>query len=189
MLIGSLILAFIVGLLTGGKLRNLSHLQLRSAWLVPGALFLQAILFWTAAKGISLGVHWLGPVLHILSYILLLTFTLLNRSLPGLRPLTAGIFLNGLVIAFNQGLMPVDPKVLPAADVAHLTKGEGIHGLMSATSRLTILADRFYAAIPGLGQQLFSVGDVLIDIGIFLLVFRSLRSDSDLKTSEKHLAS
>lgn len=185
MFIGSLVLAIVVGLLSGGKLRNLTHIELQGAWLVLGALFLQAVLSWTAAKGLGLGSHWTGPVLHILSYILLLIFALINRSLPGVRPLSAGIFLNGLVITFNQGLMPVDPKVLPPWDIARLTKGEGIHGLMSATSRLTFLADRFYAAIPGLGQQLFSAGDVLIDIGAFLLVFRSLRSGSHLKTAGK----
>ncbi|KLU59442.1 hypothetical protein CEB3_c44280 [Peptococcaceae bacterium CEB3] len=183
MLIGALVLAVVVGLLAGGKLKNLSYLPLRGAWLVLGALFLQAVLSWTAAKGLGIGPRWVGPLLHILSYVLLLAFTWVNRSLPGVRVLAAGVFLNGLVIAVNGGLMPVAPGVLPPWDIARLAKGVGIHGLMSARTRLTFLSDRFYLAAPVLGRQLFSVGDVLIDVGAFWLVFRSLRAFSG--TEEK----
>ncbi|CAA7599522.1 Hypothetical protein DEACI_0148 [Acididesulfobacillus acetoxydans] len=188
MLIGALILAVAAGLLAGGKLKNLSYLQLRGAWLVLGALFLQAVLSWMAARGSGIGPRWVGPLLHVLSYVLLLAFTWVNRSLPGVRVLAAGVFLNGLVIALNGGLMPVAPWALPPGDIASLARGVGIHGLMSAGTRLTALADRFYLTLPGLGRWLFSVGDVLIDLGAFWLVFRSLRSFSSPGTTGKGIS-
>ncbi len=174
MLIETLIFALIISLLRGGKLSQLGELPLREFWLVPLALLIQSGVYWVAVRGIGLGPSWFSPVLDTVSYFLLLFFTLRNRSLLGMRWITLGIFLNTIVISLNGGLMPVDPSFLPETIRATLLAGQGTHGLMTATTHLSFLADLFYLDIPVLQKQVFSVGDIVIDIGCFLLVHKTM---------------
>ncbi|MDR3539666.1 MAG: DUF5317 domain-containing protein [Desulfosporosinus sp.] len=176
MLIETLILALFISFVSGGKLSRLGELVLREFWLVPLALVIQSVVYWVAVRGIRLGPSWLSPVLDTGSYFLLLIFILRNNSLPGIRWLTLGVLLNALVIALNGGVMPVDPSFLPEAGRKALLAGQGTHGLMTSTTHLRFLVDRFYMDILGRDKQVFSVGDSLIDIGIFLLVFKTMNS-------------
>ncbi len=171
MLIETLVLVLVVGYLKGGKFINLGQLDLRGVWLIPFAFIIQMAVYWSAVKGFRLGPGWVSPVLHTLSYLLLLVMAVLNLSQPGMKLLALGIALNGLVIAVNSGLMPVDPTFLPAASRLALQPGEGTHQLLTGATRLSFLADRDLLYIPALGQQLFSAGDIFIDIGSFMLVF------------------
>ena len=175
MLIETVILALFVSLISGGKMSRLGGLILRGFWLVPLALLIQSGVYWAAVRGIGLGPSWVSPVLDTVSYFLLLMFTFRNKSLPGMRWISVGIMLNTLVIGLNGGVMPVDPLFLPEASRNALIQGQGTHGLMTITTHLTFLADQFYMDILGMRRQVFSVGDVLIDIGIFALVFNTQR--------------
>lgn len=171
MLIETLVLVLITGYLKGGKLMHLGRLDLRGVWLVPAAFLIQMAVYWAAVKGFRLGPGWLGPLLHTFSYLLLLAMALLNLPQPGMKLLALGIALNGLVIAVNGGLMPVDPTYLPAASRLALQPGQGTHELLTEATVLSFLADRFFLYIPVLGKQLFSIGDIFIDVGVFTLVF------------------
>lgn len=175
MLIETLILAIVISLLSGGKLNRLGELVLREFWLVPLALLIQSGVYWAAVQGIGLGPSWVSPVLDTGSYLLLLIFTVRNIALPGMRLITLGILLNAIVIGLNGGVMPVDPSFLPESSLNALQEGQGTHGLMTSMTHLSFLADRFYIDMLGFRKQMFSIGDVLIDIGIFILVFKTLR--------------
>ena len=175
MLIETLIFAFIISFLSGGKIGRLGELVVRGFWLVPLALLIQGGIYWAAVRGIGLGSSWASPVLDTGSYFLLLIFTFRNRSLPGVRWISLGILLNTLVIGLNGGVMPVDPSFLPEANRNALLAGQGTHGLMTSLTQLKFLADRFYSALPGLQKQVFSVGDGVIDIGCFILIFKTMR--------------
>ena len=175
MLIETLIFAFIISIVSGGKLSRLGELVLREFWLVPLALLIQSGVYWAAVQGIGLGPSWVSPVLDTGSYFLLLIFTVRNISLPGMRFITLGILLNALVIGFNGGVMPVDPSFLPEASRNALQEGQGTHGLMTSSTHLSFLADVLYLDLLGLRKQMFSVGDVLIDLGIFLLVYKTMK--------------
>ncbi|GAB6153178.1 DUF5317 domain-containing protein [Desulfosporosinus burensis] len=181
MLIETLILALLISMLSGGKISRLSELVLRGFWLVPLALLIQSGVYWAAVRGIGLGPSWAGPVLDTGSYFLLLIFTVLNRSLPGVRWISLGILLNTLVIGLNGGVMPVDPSFLPEASRNALLEGQGTHGLMTSSTQLSFLADRFYLDLLGFRKQVFSVGDILIDIGIFLLIFKTQKKAPDIE--------
>lgn len=176
MLLETLIFSLVIGLVRGGKLSRLTQLALREFWLLPLALLIQSGVYWAAVKGIESSPNWLSPVLDTGSYFLLLTFTLRNSSFPGMRWLTLGILLNTVVISLNGGVMPVDPSFLPEISRRALLAGLGTHGLMTPTTHLGFLADRFYLAIPGLQKQVFSVGDIAIDVGCFLLVYKTMKT-------------
>lgn len=173
MLVETVIFALIVSLLTGRKISQLGQADLRGFWLIPLALIIQGGVYWAAVRGIRSGPTWLSPVLDTGSYFLLLIFTLRNRLQPGMRFITLGILLNTIVIAINGGAMPVDPAYLTEATLKSLQAGEGTHGLITSATHLSFLADRFYLNIFGMDKQVCSIGDCLIDIGIFLLIFRS----------------
>lgn len=181
MLLETLIMALIISLISGGKISRLGELVLREFWLVPLALFIQAGVYWATVRGVGLGSSWLSPALDTGSYLLLLVFTFRNISLPGMWWITLGVLFNTIVIAFNGGVMPVDPSFLPETSRIALLAGQGTHGLMTATTHLKFIADRFYLAVPGLQKQVFSVGDCIIDIGCFILVFRTMRETKTVK--------
>jgi hypothetical protein len=175
MLIETVILAILISLICGGKMSRLGQLNLRKFWLVPLAFLIQSGVYWAAVRGIGLGPSWVSPVLDTGSYILLLFFSFLNRTLPGMRWIFLGILLNTLVIGLNGGVMPVDPSFLPEANRNALLEGQGTHGLMTSSTHLSFLEDRFYLDMLGLGKQVFSVGDGLLDIGSFILIFTYMR--------------
>ena len=175
MLVETFILALFISTISGGKLSQLGQIVLREFWLVPLALLIQSGVYWASVRGIGVGPSWLSPGLDTGSYFLLLIFTLRNSSLHGMRWISLGILLNTLVIALNGGVMPVDPSFLTEASRRALLAGQGTHGLMTTSTHLSFLADRLYLDILGLDKQVFSVGDSLVDIGIFLLVFMTMR--------------
>ncbi len=175
MLLESVVLAILIGFLSGGKLNPLLEVSMKKVGLlILGALF-QAVAFWSVKSNIDFGFNWIIPVLHSFSYLLLLGFTVVNRSFPGISIVSLGIVLNALVISLNGGLMPVDPTYLPEASLQLLQTGNGTHGLVTEMTRLKFLADIFYSDIPGLGKQLFSLGDLFIDLGIGIFIVKKMR--------------
>lgn len=188
MLIETLVLVLAVGYLKGGRFTNLGRLDLRGVYLIPLAFVLQLVVYWSAVRGFRLGPGWLSPLLHTVSYLLLLVMASFNFSQPGMKLLALGIVLNGLVIAVNGGMMPVDPTFLPASSRLALQPGQGTHELLTGATRLSLLADKFFLSIPGLGQQLFSIGDIFIDIGSFTLVFGVMTGPRSyrIRTVQRH---
>lgn len=178
MLLESIVLAILIGFLTGGNLNPLLEVPMKKVGLLLFGALLQAVAFWSVKSNLDLGPSWVIPILHSFSYGFLLGFTGLNRSLSGIRIVAIGIFLNALVIILNGGLMPVESTFLPEASRQLLQAGTGTHGLMTEATRLRFLADIFYADLPGLGKQLFSVGDVLIDLGMGIFIVKQMRKKS-----------
>lgn len=121
-----------------------------------------------------------APILLVGSQIILLVFVWINRKKPGFWMLGAGLALNFLVIVLNGGLMPISPenvrKVYPDVPADWWQVGERLGNgkdivLTPSTTRLWFLSDRFLLP-EGLGFQVaFSLGDVLIALGAFWLLW------------------
>ena len=99
------LLAYIVGKLRKGNLRNLVHLPLQRVYLFYISLLLQLAARTQPMEG------W-APQLMVLSYLLLLLSLALNIRLPGMPFLFLGTLLNALVISLNGGQMPVALELL-----------------------------------------------------------------------------
>lgn len=183
MLVESLVLALLIGLLAGGKFKPLIKLELKSVTLLILAVLLQVIAFQSKQHNFLLEPQWIIPVVHTVSYLFLIGFAWVNRTLPGVAIFAVGVILNALVIGANLGLMPVDPAILPEANRQALINGTGTHGLLTDSTHLKFLADHFYEEIPGVTKQLFSLGDVLIDLGIGYLVIKTMISGRKTKKS------
>lgn len=163
-------ISVLVGMVRGGRLSGLGSVSFRGWWAVIMAFGLQAVLLWFGGRG------WPWPVpvaslLHVLSYILLLYALALNRGLYGVSFLLAGAGLNGLVILLN-GRMPVSAAGLVRSGQEELlrlmqVKEFTTHVLTGPGTRLAFLGD--VLSVAGF-PKVFSIGDVLMAAGIFLLV-------------------
>ncbi len=120
------------------------------------------------------------PLLLVGSQILLLVFVWFNWKKPGFWLLGAGLLLNFLVIFLNGGFMPISPETvrnlypgLPQTSWAigqRLGNGKDLV-LLPANTHLGMLSDRFL--LPGWVNYAvaFSIGDVLIALGAFWLLW------------------
>jgi MFS family permease len=162
-----MVLAFAVGLATvplgRGRLSRLADLELRRWWL----LVLAAV-----AQGAALGPVPSGAAraLHLGSYLVAAAYLLSNAHLPGIWWVALGGGLNLLGIAFNGGTLPADPDALDAAGVPETFRS--VNSAELADPALTFLGDIF--PIPEVlpFSNVFSIGDVVIAVGVFICIHR-----------------
>jgi hypothetical protein len=177
-LLAVVLLSLIVALLRGGDVRRLADVPVRYGWLVLAAFALQAYLIYAPA-GKSAGLQDRNAWLHIGSYLLLVVAIWLNRRLPGMAWVLAGLLVNLVVITANGGFMPITPeavqKIGHADRVASLEAGQRVYlakdiVLPRDQTRLWPLSDVFVIALGFPLRSAFSPGDVLVAIGAFLFL-------------------
>jgi hypothetical protein len=177
-----LLVAVVAGLLAGlararhGR-RPLHVPNLRLAWLALVAFLPQMVAFYLLA-GSRLPADSLAAAALVGSQVALLIFAGLNRKQPGFWVLGLGLALNLLVIALNGGLMPISPetagRLMPnaAPDMFQIGHRLGKDIVLPASAtRLEWLADRFLLPLWPPYRVAFSLGDVLIALGAFWLLW------------------
>ena len=155
------LLAVLSPMLAGGSLRRLGDLRIRCAWILVLALVAQIVVIEVVPRA--------DPVVlsgvHLATYVAAGVFVAINRQVPGLWLVALGAASNGLTIAANGGTLPASRSALERAGV-HLVPGEFLNSGVLPHPRLAFLGDVF--AIPaGLPlANVFSIGDVLIVLGV-----------------------
>jgi hypothetical protein len=178
----ALLCGLIVGWARGGSLVNLARLPLRYSWLILIAFPLQVVIFSPQFESQTWSDR-LGPVLYIFSILLLMVAVGLNLSLSGMKVLGLGLLLNFLVIAANGGYMPVSLDNLTQAGLtqrAELLRAKGHLSnsiVLTSETRLSFLADVFFIPSYLPFSNVFSIGDVFIGIGIFIIVLQALQGN------------
>lgn len=157
-------LAMVAGFVAGGSLRHFEHLTVHWWGVALMGLVLQSVPL-TSEVG-----QPLGSAVIVASYGLLVAFALVNRRLPALWLVIAGLVLNLLVIGANGG-MPVSAGALEVAGA----RAEGLigtesvkHHLMGPNDTLTPLGD--VIGIPPPIGAVISVGDLFLYAGVAVLV-------------------
>lgn len=156
--------AIVVGLAAGGSLRRFERVSVHWWGAALAGLLLQGVSLTGSVSAPFDTIALLG------SYGLLLAFALVNRRLPAVWLVVAGLALNVLVIAVNDG-MPVSASALETAGSGAedlLGAGTGKHHVMRPGDTLTPLAD--VIGIPAPVGAVISIGDVLLYAGIAILV-------------------
>lgn len=145
----------------GGRLRRLGDVRFRGAWLILLALVAQVVVISVVPEA----NHAVLSGVHLATYVAAGAFLVLNRKIPGLLVVAAGAASNGVTIALNGGTLPASRSALERAGL-HLTPGEFLNSGVLEHPRLGFLGDVF--AIPqGLPlSNVFSVGDVVIVLGV-----------------------
>jgi hypothetical protein len=161
MLVSGLVAGLVLGLASGGNWRNLAKVDLS---LLPALI--AGVIARVAAP--FLGALALGA--SIAGLLLVAATALANRGLPGAWLIALGALLNSLVTLVNRG-MPVDPGTLVVSGKG--PPADGLHVVLGPDTRLPFLAD--VLLIPVI-NNIYSVGDVLLAIGGFWMVFRLTRS-------------
>jgi hypothetical protein len=160
-----LFLALIVGLLLRGSTAALGRLPLRWGWLAVASLAFQLLLFSTPL-GDALGR--LAPLAYVASTTTAFLFVMANVRLPGLVVVAAGAGSNLVAIVANGGFMPTTPAALAAAghhiSAAYTNSMTGEHVVLAPLTDIFALPPEVPMA------NVFSIGDALIGVGIFVLV-------------------
>lgn len=175
-MIDALLVSLAAGWLRRGRWRNFAAVDLRGAeWIFLGAL-LQFGSLALALRGNAFFTAY-GPHLFVLSFVPLLYGVWCMRTLPGMRWLLVGMLLNLLVIAANGGSMPVDPRAVEVAglsaqahrlsDAAYFT-----HQFADEGTVFWLLADILPVPPPYPRPRVFSIGDLLMLVGVFMAVQR-----------------
>lgn len=155
-----LVLAVATVPLAGGRLGALVDLRFRAVWLLGLAFGIQAALALLPGETSDLRL-----AVHAASYPMGLAFVWLNRDVPGLWLIAAGALANGIAIVANGGVMPTTTDALEAAGL-DVDPSVFANSAALADPRLLFLGDVF--AIPSWlpFANVFSVGDVLIAVGV-----------------------
>ncbi len=115
----------------------------------------------------------LAATLHVFTYVVALGFLWLNRRAAGVWIVGAGAFLNGLTIAINGGVLPASAAAVASAgiepDLAFANSAVLEHPV------LPWLGDVFAWPAPLPLANVFSVGDVVIVIGVFVAAWTGTR--------------
>jgi hypothetical protein len=165
-------IGIIGGLLAGGRLDGLSTLRFRWAPLAVAGLLVQVVLF-ALPTGDALAS--IGPAVYVGSTAAVLAALLANLRLPGMAIVAAGAACNLAAIVANGGAMPVRAETLAAAGLDPHDRFS--NSVVSSAPALEPLTDVFAipAGIPL--ANVFSVGDVLIGVGIAVAIAAAMRRE------------
>ena len=167
--------------LSGGDLGRLAQIRFRQTWLLPLSVGIQFVTMsaWTS------GPLWAHRLLHVASYGCAFAFIGLNRRLRGMWVVAAGALCNFVAIAANGGVMPASAAAVRTAGLSAADPTTA-NSMVVDGARLLPLGDVF--ALPGWlpVANVFSVGDVVIAVGTFIVVQAACRRPvSSEKGAEK----
>ena len=166
-------ISLVVGLVLGGRPAGLADLQIRWAWPMVAGFLAQVALF---SAPLTDRIGGLGPPIYIASTAVVLAAIWLNRRIPGMVIVAIGATCNLSAIVANGGYMPADPAIMAAV-------GRGDPTAYSNSAILPDPALRPLTDIFVLPQWLpftnvFSLGDVLIGIGVATVIVVAMRRSS-----------
>ncbi|MDM5330249.1 DUF5317 domain-containing protein [Neobacillus sp. CF12] len=172
MVFDGILISFIVGLLRKGNLRAFSQLNLKWGWVFPLLLVVQLAVFTFQNDSEFLGQ--LSGSIYIVIYIIGLIFLFLNRRNAGFILIFIGVFLNFIVMVLNGGRMPVSVEAAAVLDPGYIQAlKESLyakHTMLTSTTQLGFLGDVIPISAPYPRTQIISIGDIIMNIGIFVFI-------------------
>lgn len=159
-----------VGLLLGGRPDGLLRLRFRWAALAVGGLLVQVALFTPLGDRVA---GDLGPAIYVASTGAVFVAVVRNLRLPGLVVVAAGALSNLVAITANGGAMPADPGALALAGFSG--PGEATNSVVLTEPAVRPLTDVY--ALPAWfpAANVFSIGDVLIGVGVAITIVVAMR--------------
>jgi Family of unknown function (DUF5317) len=162
-------IGIVAGLVLGGRLDRLADLRLRWAPLALAGLVVQLALFADPIAGL---VGYAGPAIYVASTAAVLVAVLRDVRVPGMAIITAGAACNLAAIVANGGYMPANPAAL--ASVVERSPGYS-NSVVVSNPALQPLTDLFALPATVPLANVFSVGDVLIGIGVAATIVFAMR--------------
>ncbi|QSZ27002.1 DUF5317 domain-containing protein [Aceticella autotrophica] len=187
MIFDSLGISLIYGLIRGGKISGIADIDIKKpVFFILGFLFEFGLLNLSDRFPVIMSYR---AFIHFLDYLMLFIGLWYNRHNRYMMIIGFGIFLNFIVIFANGGRMPVSIDALKAAGLYHLIPGllsDGIatHQALTASTRLKFLSDVLFLPKPYPLPKAFSIGDLLIFTGTFLMVTNAMLKKTGKKYKE-----
>ena len=172
LLVLTVVAATVVVLVSRGDPRRLAHLKISGVWLLFVGLAIQIGL--EVVDVPKSQIETVGYGLLMASYAFILAFCFVNLSTRGFGVIAVGIALNALVIGLNQGM--------PTAAIGNDAAGRRVekpieqsvkHRPESESDLVGFLGDKI--VLPEPFDEVLSVGDVVIAVGICELVYFGTR--------------
>lgn len=167
-----LAVAVLLSLARGGRLSRVADAEIVSGWLLFAGVAVQIGVDVAAGRGWLPDAGLSGWSLLLFSQLLVLTFVVRNRRLPGIWLVALGLALNMAVMAANRA-MPVSPDAMAAIGMAGAEVPLGKHTLLTDETLLPWLAD--IIPVPWLGS-IVSVGDLVLALGLIPLTHALMTS-------------
>ncbi|MBW5445395.1 hypothetical protein GE107_04885 [Cohnella sp. CFH 77786] len=176
MVYDGIVIGLLVGFIRAGwrsGLAALSQIRIRGGIVFPILLAIQLIVVLLENRIPFLATS--SGYMFMVVYAAGLCVLWLNRNEKGFWWIFAGVALNFLVMLVNGGQMPVSidaASVLDHKYVEMLQSGtaDAKHVAMTDSTRLPFLGDIIPLTPPYPRQQVISVGDVIMNFGIFIFL-------------------
>ena len=168
----------LIGLLARGRLSGLARLEFEWAPLIALGMIIQVALF---SDPIASSIGSAGPPIYVGSSLLVLAAVCRNWSIAGMPIVALGAASNLVAIVANGGYMPASAAALAA-------QGREAPSVYSnsayvAEPALAPLTDIFAMPTWLPLANVFSIGDVLIALGIAVAIVVAMRSASARPTA------
>jgi hypothetical protein len=171
-------IGIVIGYLLGGRLDRLSRVRFRWAPLALLGLAIQVALF---SDPLAEEVGDAGPPIYVASTALVLVAVLRNLDIPGVAIVALGAASNLLAILANGGYMPADPGAIAA--IGGIAPGYSNSSLVSDPG-LAPLTDIFATPAWVPFANVFSIGDVLIGVGVAVTIAVGMRGTLRARTTD-----
>lgn len=166
----AVLIALALGLALGGRVDRIGETRIRWTPLALLGLVTQLVLF---SEPVTRAIGGLGPPLYVGSTALVLAVVLANLRIPGVPLIALGAALNLAAILANGGYMPADPGALAAVGESI---GDGYsNSVVLENPALEPLTDIFATPAWLPLSNVFSIGDVLISIGLGWAIVAAMR--------------
>lgn len=163
---GVALICFLSIPLARGRFSRLAAQEPRGVWVAVAGLALQILVISILPEGDET-VH---TAVHLSSYLLVGWVVFANRHVPWLWLVGLGGLMNFVAIAANGGVMPASASAAEAAGIESVP-GEFVNSQVLPDPNLLFLGDVFGSTLPWpLPNNVFSVGDVVMAVGAFLLL-------------------
>ncbi len=172
-LLYALIAGVAAGLVLHGSLGRFADVQVRWAPVVLVAFAAQLIAF---SEPVGRHIGDLGPSVYVVSTVAVFVAVLRNIRLTGVPLVAAGGLSNLVAVLANGGYMPASAPALLAAG---RTIPEGYsNSTESVTPAFGVLTDVFATPSWLPAANVFSIGDVMIGLGLIVAIVAIMRGDA-----------
>ena len=166
----AVLLGCIVGLLPGGSFAGLARLQIRWGSVILAGLVVQVVLF---SAPVAERVHEIGPLIYMASTAAVLGAVLRNWRITGFPIVAVGAASNAAAIIANGGFMPAGREAMAVLGTTFPSSYS--NSSLVAHPALAGLTDIFAIPHPVPFANVFSIGDVIIAIGIAIVLIAAMR--------------